>query len=145
MALWKSYEVIFISGLSGISAQIIKFFLYYIIYKKINFRRLFEMGGMPSSHSASVTSLSLIVGLKAGWTSAIFGVTLLFSFFVIYDAAGLRRAAGRQATVLNKIVDEIYEKRKITEKKLVELIGHTPVEIIMGIIYGIFFAIATYR
>ncbi len=145
MDFWKSYEVIFIPALSGISAQIIKLFLYYIIHRKINFKRLFEMGGMPSSHTASVTSLSLVVGLKAGWASAIFGVTVLFSFLVIYDAAGLRRAAGRQASILNKIVDEIYEKGKVPEKKLVELIGHTPVEIIMGIIYGIFFAFDLYK
>jgi len=145
MDIWKSYEIIFIPALSGVSAQIIKFFLYYIIHKKINFKRLFEMGGMPSSHTATVTSLSIVVGLKTGWTSAIFAVTVLFSFLVIYDAAGLRRSAGRQASILNKIVDEIYEKGRFPEERLAELIGHTPVEIIIGILYGIFFAFNVYK
>ena len=145
MDFWKSYETIFIPALSGVSAQIVKFVLYYILHKKINFKRLFEMGGIPSSHTAAVTSLSLVVGLKAGWDSPIFAVTILFSFLVIYDAGGLRRAAGRQASLLNKIVDEIYESGKFSEKKLVELLGHTPVEIILGIIYGIFFTMGIYR
>jgi len=145
MDLWKSYEIILIPTISGFSVQIIKLFLYYITHRRLNFKRLFEMGGMPSSHTASVTSLTLLVGLKAGWNSAIFAVTVFFGFFVIYDAGGLRRAAGKQASVLNKIVDNIYKKRKVPEERLVELIGHTPVEIIMGIIYGVVVALSIYK
>jgi len=145
MNVWKTSELIFIPALSGISAQIIKLFLYYVVHKKINFKRLFEMGGIPSSHSAAVTSLSLIIALKTGCTSAIFAVTIFFSFLVIYDAAGLRKAAGQQATVLNKILDEINKKGKFSEEKLIELIGHTPIEIIAGIIYGFLLAFVLYR
>jgi len=145
MNVWKTSELIFIPALSGISAQIIKLFLYYVVHKKINFKRLFEMGGIPSSHSAAVTSLSLIIALKTGCTSAIFAVTIFFSFLVIYDAAGLRKAAGQQATVLNKILDEINKKGKFSEEKLIELIGHTPIEIIAGIIYGFLLAFVLYK
>jgi len=143
--IWKNCELIFIPAMSGFSAQIIKLLLYYVVHRRINFKRLFEMGGMPSSHSAAVASLSLIVALKTGFTSVVFAVTVFFSFLVIYDAAGLRKAAGQQATILNKILDEFNKKGKFSEEKLIELIGHTPVEIIIGILYGFLLAFILYR
>jgi len=122
---------------TGFLAQIFKFFLYWYINKKPDFRWLFYTGGMPSAHSASVMSLSTIVGLNRGFDSTIFGVTLYFSLIVMYDAAGLRRAAGQQARVINKMMEELKISHRIKEERLREFLGHTPVEVLVGAIFGI--------
>lgn len=110
-----------------------------IIEKRVNFRRFIESGGMPSSHSSSVMSLVTAVGIAKGTLSIEFAISILFAIIVMYDAAGVRRAAGKQAEVLNKIADNIAknEGHQILEKNLKELIGHTPFEVVMGAILGI--------
>ncbi len=123
--------------LTGFLAQTFKFFLYWIIRKKADFRWFFYTGGMPSAHSASVMALSTIVGKNRGFDSAIFGVTLYFSLIVMYDAAGLRRAAGMQARVINRMVEELKIAHRIKEERLREFLGHTPFEVFVGAILGI--------
>ena len=91
---------------------------------------------MPSSHAASVAALSTAVGLQEGFRSTMFGVTLFFSLIVMYDAAGLRRAAGRQAAVLNRLIEEHFEDQAGTQR-LMELLGHTPLEVLMGALLGV--------
>ena len=91
---------------------------------------------MPSSHSASVAALSTLVGLNEGFRSAIFAVTLFFSLIVMYDAAGLRRAAGHHATVLNRLIDEHFRDHADTQR-LIELLGHTPLEVLVGALLGV--------
>ncbi|HNV86862.1 MAG TPA: divergent PAP2 family protein [Candidatus Omnitrophota bacterium] len=104
--------------------------------KKINFRWLLQSGGMPSSHSAAVASLSTVVGLYYGFGTMPFWISLVFSVIIMFDAAGVRRAVGRQAGILNEIVDEI-QKGKVQEERLKELLGHTPIEVFAGAALGI--------
>lgn len=92
---------------------------------------------MPSSHAASVSTLSTMVGLQEGFRSSLFGVTLFFSLIVMYDAAGLRRAAGRHAAVLNRLIDEHFKNPEQGAHKLMELLGHTPLEVLVGAILGV--------
>ena len=105
---------------------------------KLNFRVLVESGGMPSSHSALVAALATSVGQTMGWASPEFAIAVVFAFIVMYDAAGVRQAAGKQARVLNQIIDEFFQgERQFTEDRLKELLGHTPVQVIVGSILGI--------
>jgi acid phosphatase family membrane protein YuiD len=110
----------------------------YFVTGHWNLRRFVETGGMPSSHSAAVAALSTAVGMQEGFTSALFGVTLYFSLIVMYDAAGLRRAAGRQAAVLNRLIDSHFKHPEHDTQKLMELLGHTPFEVFIGASLGVF-------
>lgn len=105
-------------------------------HRRWNFRRFVETGGMPSSHSAAVAALSTAVGVQEGFTSTLFGVCLYFSLIVMYDAAGLRRAAGRQAAILNRLIDEHFEHAEADTHRLMELLGHTPFEVLIGALLG---------
>lgn len=100
---------------------------------KWNLWHFFEAGGMPSAHAASVTALTLGVGLTLGWHSALFTTCLVFALIVMYDATGVRRAAGRQAEILNRIVDDIYSTGRVRIEKLKELLGHDPIEVFVGV------------
>ena len=100
---------------------------------------------MPSSHAATVSALSTAVGLHSGFNSVTFVVALAFSIIVIFDAQGVRRASGKQAEVLNKMLDDIYWKHRIQEDRLKELLGHAPIEVIVGIACGITFAFLLWR
>jgi acid phosphatase family membrane protein YuiD len=104
---------------------------------RLNLRVLAEMGGMPSSHSAIVMGLTTGVGRIDGVGSPLFAIALIFSFVVMYDAAGVRRAAGRQAAILNRLVEDLVAMRGIHEERLRELLGHTPVEVLVGAALGI--------
>ena len=102
-----------------------------------NLRRFVETGGMPSSHAASVSALSTEVAFRQGPGSLLFGVTLYFSLVVMYDAAGLRRAAGRQAEVLNRLIDQHWKDPEQETQRLMELLGHTPLEVAVGALIGL--------
>jgi hypothetical protein len=91
---------------------------------------------MPSSHAAIVMGLTTAVGKYAGVSSASFAIALIFSFVVMYDAAGLRRAAGRQAAILNRLVEDLMHMRGVQEQRLRELLGHTPFEVVVGALLG---------
>jgi hypothetical protein len=108
----------------------------YLRTKRWNLRRFVETGGMPSSHAASVAALSTAVGMEEGFRSTLFGATLFFSLIVMYDAAGLRRAAGRQAVVLNRLIDEHFRHPEKDAQRLMELLGHTPLEVLVGGMLG---------
>lgn len=107
-----------------------------IINKKLDIRRFVGAGGMPSSHSALVTSLATTIGFREGFESAIFALSVLFACVVMYDSAGVRRAAGKQAKVLNQIIESQGKNINIQEK-LIELLGHTPLQVFIGAIVGI--------
>jgi acid phosphatase family membrane protein YuiD len=102
-----------------------------------NLRRFVETGGMPSPHAASVAALSTSVAITEGMRSPLFGVTLYFSLVVMYDAAGLRRAAGRQAVILNRLIDEHFAHPEKETQRLMELLGHTPFEVLVGALLGV--------
>ena len=118
-------------------AQIAKVTLTSVREHRLNLRVLAETGGMPSSHSAIVAGLTTAVGRHAGLASPDFAIALIFSFVVMYDAAGLRRAAGRQAEVLNRLVEDLVHMRGVQEARLRELLGHTPVEVLGGALIGL--------
>jgi len=130
---------------SSAAAQLTKFLVAWGGEGKVNFKRLVELGGMPSAHSASVAALSTGVALEEGMGSPVFGVTVFFSLLTMYDAAGIRRSAGRQAEVLNRIVDDLQVSGKVREERLLELLGHTPFEVLVGATFGILFALALAR
>ena len=108
-----------------------------ITTKKFNFKRIMGAGGMPSSHSAVVVGLATLIGKYEGVNTPIFAVALIFSFIVMYDAAGVRRAAGKQAKLLNQIVETPGLSGIQVSEKLVEVLGHTPIQVIVGAIIGV--------
>ena len=118
-------------------AQTAKVIIYSVREHRLNLRVLAVTGGMPSSHSAIVMGMTTAVGKYAGVNSAAFAIALIFSFVVMYDAAGLRRAAGRQAAILNRLVEDLVNMRGVQEAKLRELLGHTPVEVLVGAVLGV--------
>lgn len=117
-------------------AQILKVPMDILLHGKLDFKRLIQSGGMPSSHSALVVALAVSVGREAGWESALFAIAAVVAGVVMYDAAGVRRAAGKQAEVINQMISDIYHGTQITEERLKELIGHTPIEVLMGALLG---------
>ena len=105
--------------------------------KKFNFKRILGAGGMPSSHSAIVMAITVMIGKEVGFDGWQFAVSLVFSCVVMYDAAGVRRAAGKQATLLNKIIETPGLTGMQVQEKLVEVLGHTPLQVVVGAIIGI--------
>lgn len=132
---------VFITALLGwVVAQALKIVLSWD--KKLDFKRFVGSGGMPSSHASFVMSLTMAVGFEQGFDSAMFAISAVMSFVVMYDAAGIRRSAGQQATILNKLVESMRQADlPKTEKRLKELLGHTPIEVFGGAILGIIIAI----
>ena len=112
--------------------QLFKLLYDLVTTKKFNFKRILGAGGMPSSHSAVVTSLTTMIGLSQGANSPMFALAVIFSFIVMYDAAGVRRAAGKQAKLLNKIVQTPGLSGVEVNEKLQEVLGHTPIQVIVG-------------
>lgn len=108
-----------------------------IINRKFNIKRILGAGGMPSSHSAVVCSLSMLIGKEYGFGSGIFAVSIIMAFIVMYDAAGVRRAAGKQARILNKILETPGMSTVEVQEKLIVALGHTPVQVFVGAAIGI--------
>ena len=119
------------------SIQIFKFLTDLVLYKEVNLKRLMGAGGMPSSHSAVVCSLATVVGKQQGLNSEIFAISVILALVVMYDAAGVRRAAGKQAKILNKIVQTPGLTTVEVSEKLVEALGHTPIQVFVGAFIGI--------
>lgn len=140
-------EAIF-AGLAGaFIAQFIKVFTYLFTHKKINFKIFTTTGGMPSSHTAGVIGLTTSIGLIDGFDSLVFAVSLGFSLIVMQDASGVRRAAGKTAATLNRLVDEFVQKNQEVKPYAVlkELLGHTPLEVFCGMILGIVIAFVVHN
>lgn len=120
-------------------AQVLKVIIVSIASRKLTLSRLIGSGGMPSSHAAFVVSLAFAIGFQNGFQSSVFALSAVFAIVVMYDAAGVRRAAGRQARLLNRMVTELVDKRRLPHyETLKELLGHTPVEVFAGAILGAF-------
>lgn len=132
----NEYKYLLVPILSWISVQLIKFITDVIKNKKINLRVLVASGGMPSSHSSVVTSLMTLIGINEGFNSILFAISFVFGLIVMYDAAGVRRAAGKQAGILNQLIYSNQVKID-TNEKLKELIGHTPKQVFVGALWGI--------
>jgi len=141
-----SLEIIWSCVLAAIAAQVIKCLIFLIIKKPVTFRTLVQTGGMPSSHSALVACLATGVGLIDGFSSTTFAIASGFAAVVMYDAAGLRQAAGRMAGILNKMTEDLYKHRSdYVPARLRELLGHTPYEVIAGALLGALTAILVHH
>lgn len=108
-----------------------------IVNKRLDVKRIVGAGGMPSSHSAIVCSLATCVGKEYGFNTGIFAIAMVMAFVVMYDAAGVRRAAGKQAIIINKILETPGLTTLEVQEKLVEMLGHTPIQVFVGAILGI--------
>lgn len=132
--------VFIVSFYAWLIAQVMKVFTFYFGQKKFDLTRVVGSGGMPSSHTSLVMGLSTSIGLTEGWNSSIYIAALIFSLIIMYDASGVRRAVGKQAAILNRMIKELQEHKKIQEGELKELVGHTPIEVIAGAFLGIIVA-----
>ena len=136
----KSNYILMAAGLSWFSAQVIKTFINFFLTKEFKAERLVGAGGMPSAHSACVSALAIATGRQCGCGSPEFAIAFAFACVVIYDAMGVRRAAGEQAKVINQLTDALFKnfgQDTIVVSQLKELLGHTPIEVLGGITLGI--------
>ncbi|ADH64290.1 MAG: divergent PAP2 family protein [Deinococcota bacterium] len=142
MAELLSNQVLWTAVLASFIAQVLKLLIYYAVEREWQWERFVETGGMPSSHAATVSALATGVGITEGWGSAYFAIAAVLAFIVMYDATGIRRAAGMHAQLLNDLVEELQELRKQGPKPepLKELLGHTYLEVAVGAIIGAMFA-----
>lgn len=125
-------------------AQFLKFPMEYMLNRRWNWTIMFSSGGMPSSHSALVTAVMLMVGMQEGFDTAVFAVSAALAGVVIYDAAGVRRQAGIHAERINEIMKHFFESGQLPEKELKEMLGHTPFEVISGILLGLIICFSVY-
>lgn len=137
MNFFENFKYIIVPISCWFFIQLFKVLYDLVKTKKINFKRIMGAGGMPSSHSAVVTSLATLVGKYEGIESSIFAVSVIFACVVMYDAAGVRRAAGKQAKLLNKIVETPGLSKVEVSERLVEALGHTPIQVFVGAFIGI--------
>lgn len=126
---------------SWLAAQLIKLFTFLIRERKFDYGFLFRLGGMPSSHTASAAACALSVGLRAGFGSPVFAVALGMLALIMIDAQSVRRAAGVQARLLNQMAEDFYRNHKFSPEKLVEFLGHTRMEVLMGALLGFVIAL----
>lgn len=132
------YNAILVSALiAWLIAQLLKVGVNLFLAKKLDLQLLLSSGGFPSSHSAMVSALALGIGKYYGWDSPVFAVSAVYGMVVLYDAAGVRRAAGKQAEVLNQLLARLSQGSDLAQDRLKELIGHTPFEVFGGVIVGI--------
>jgi acid phosphatase family membrane protein YuiD len=124
--------------------QFLKFPLEYIFNKRWNWGIMFSSGGMPSSHSALVTAVALSIGIQDGFDTSIFALAMAMAMIIIYDAAGVRRQAGIHAERINEIMKNFIESRHFEEEDLKEMLGHTPFEVIAGVLLGLFISLVLF-
>ena len=137
MGIISDYKYLIVPFATWFFIQLFKLMYDLATTKKFNFKRILGAGGMPSSHSAVVVALCTMIGKNYGVNSAIFGLAVVFAFVVMYDAAGVRRAAGKQAKLLNKIVQTPGLSGVEVTEKLQEVLGHTPTQVFVGAFIGL--------
>ncbi len=137
MGIILEYKYLIVPFATWFFIQLFKLIYDLVTTKKFNFKRILGAGGMPSSHSAVVVALATMIGKSQGITSPIFGLSVVFAFVVMYDAAGVRRAAGKQAKLLNKIVDTPGLTGVEVTERLQEVLGHTPIQVFVGAFIGL--------
>lgn len=137
MNFYTQYRYIIVPFVTWVCIQCFKVIWDLVTLKKFNFKRIVGAGGMPSSHAATTVSLATMIGKSQGTTSPIFAVSLIFALVVMYDACGVRREAGKQAHILNEIVNTPGLTKIQVNEKLVELVGHTPIQVIVGAFIGV--------
>lgn len=136
MDFYNDYRYIIVPFFTWVAIQIFKVIWDLVTTKKFNFKRVLGAGGMPSAHSAVVIALTTMIGRSQGTTSPMFGIALIFSLVVMYDATGVRREAGKQAHLLNEIINTPELSQVQVKEKLVEALGHTPIQVFVGALVG---------
>ena len=132
------FNPVLLSALTAwLIAQALKVLIELITEKRVNWGLLFQAGGMPSSHSAMVSATALSTGIVYGFDSSVFSVAAVLAMIVIYDATGVRREAGRQAALINSIIEELSKGKFPPQGKLKEMLGHTPGEAFLGTLLGL--------
>ncbi|MGD9015165.1 MAG: divergent PAP2 family protein [Candidatus Omnitrophota bacterium] len=134
-------HILWVTIIAWVLTQSIKVALGVIREKRFDFRWFVGPGGIPSSHAAGASALATSIGIRYGFNTVSFALAAAFTIVVMFDAQNVRRAAGKQAQILNKMMEDIYWRGKIKETQLRELLGHTPVEVFLGMILGILIAI----
>jgi len=132
------FNPVLLAGITAwLIAQTLKVLIELILKGKWNWALIFQAGGMPSSHSAMVSATSLSIGLVIGFDTAVFAVSAIFALIVVYDATGVRRESGKQAVLINSIIEEFSKGKIPPQDKLKEVLGHTPGEAILGTLLGL--------
>jgi hypothetical protein len=134
---WLSNRTLWVPLTVWAGVQVWKFLFVLIFKRQFNLRLLWAAGGMPSSHSALVSALAISVGITVGFGSPLFAVSTVLAMVVMYDAAGIRQAAGKQAQKINLIVEELLSGHPLNEERLRELLGHTPLQVAVGAVIGV--------
>lgn len=146
MSLLLSNPYFVVPFVAWVIAQTSKVIVDSVLLHRFSVRRLATAGGMPSSHSALVVALTTIIGRLQGIESPLFAMALVFSTVVMYDATGVRRAAGQQAMILNRLLDDLFIAHQgIRQERLRELLGHTPIEVIAGALLGLVIGFGLWR
>jgi acid phosphatase family membrane protein YuiD len=135
-------DVLVVSAVAWALAQFSKLLIALLRERQLKVAYLAMAGGMPSSHSALVTALATRIGIQSGVDSPLFALAAIFAAVVLYDAAGVRRAVSHQARILNRMLEEVIEYQRFSEKRLLELIGHTPFEVFVGLLLGLVTALS---
>lgn len=142
----NALHISFWAGLTGwLVAQLTKMLICLVQNRRLDFRYLASTGGMPSAHSSLVSALTTAIVLTEGFASPLFAISVVFAAVVMFDAQTVRAAAGKQARLLNQIVDELFQEHHLSETKLKELLGHTRLEVFFGMLTGIASALALFR
>jgi acid phosphatase family membrane protein YuiD len=139
-AIWSN-RALMIPIACAVTVQLYKFLWEGLRRRDFDIVVLFRTGGMPSSHSAMVTSLAIAIGAGYGFDSGLFAIATVFALIVMYDARGVRQQSGEHARILNQIVREMFSGQPISERELKELLGHTSMEVLVGAIVGIFYTL----
>ena len=137
-----SNDALLTAALAWFLAQISKLIIVLLRERQIQLSYLTSAGGMPSSHSAVVVALATRIGMDHGISSPLFAIAFVFAGVVLYDAAGIRRAVSVQARILNRMLEEVLELKRFNEKRLLELLGHTPFEVFIGSLLGMLVALS---
>ena len=145
MQLLGSNTVLWVPLSAGLIVQLYKFLFEWISRRHFDLRVLVRSGGMPSSHAAMVCSLVSAIGYRSGPRSDIFALAAIFAVIVMYDATGVRQSVGKQAKVLNQILQELFSGQPVSEEELKELIGHTPTEVYVGAVVGILYTVLWFQ
>ena len=138
-------KVLWATLIAWVVAQTLKVLLAVHRKRRFDVRWFLGTGGMPSAHSAGVSALAVAVGRQIGFHTPGFAVALIFALVTMFDAQGVRRSVGRQAIALNKMLDELYVKGQVSQERLMELLGHTPIEVFVGAALGCGIAALFYR
>ncbi len=140
MSFLTRYPELITCVVAWLASSILKIPVFFLMHKKLNIKLAFSTGGMPSSHSATMTATTLAIGLFSGFDHPAFAIAVAITMIVVYDAAGVRREAGFHAEALNQMLEEwfLFAKTPVAEqKKLKEMLGHTPIEVVGGVLTGL--------